>query len=104
MSPFNLKAADLKREIEIIARKVTRWSYDNLPPGIRTVVGILFFIGGCFGFLPILGFWMIPVGVMLIMLDLPFLRHHVIDWMNKDDDIRPSDAKSAVQDKTNKPS
>ena len=86
MSIFKIKAAELKREIEIMARKVTRWSYDHLPPGIRSIVGALFFIGGCFGFLPILGFWMIPVGVMLIMLDLPFSRHHVIDWMNDDDE------------------
>ena len=85
MSAFKLKAAELKREIEIIARKVTRWSHDHLPPGIRSIVGVLFFVGGCFGFLPILGFWMIPVGIMLIMLDLPFLRHYVVDWMNDDD-------------------
>lgn len=75
---------EFKREIEIVARKVTRWSHDNLPPGIRSIAGVLFFIGGCFGFLPILGFWMIPVGIMLIMLDLPFLRHRVIAWMDKD--------------------
>ena len=86
MNIFKLNAAELKRELEIIARKVTRWSYDNLPPGIRSIVGVLFFIGGCFGFLPILGFWMIPVGVMLIMLDLPFLRHRVIKWMDHDDE------------------
>ena len=31
-------------------------------------------IAGCFGFLPVLGFWMIPVGMMLIAVDLPLLR------------------------------
>ena len=32
---------------------------------------ILLIIGGMFGFLPILGFWMIPVGLLLIALDIP---------------------------------
>ncbi|MGA0393711.1 MAG: hypothetical protein ACO3MW_06575 [Rhodospirillales bacterium] len=91
MSQFKSRMAEFKREIEIVARKVTRWSHDSLPPGIRSIVGVLFFIGGCFGFLPILGFWMIPVGVMLIMLDLPFLRHRVIRWMNELDTPKSED-------------
>ena len=80
---------EFRREIEIMARRSTRWSHDHLPPGIRSIAGVLFFIGGCFGFLPILGFWMIPVGIMLIMLDLPMLRHKVIDWMNREDPPAP---------------
>ncbi|MEX2451445.1 MAG: hypothetical protein WD407_11370 [Rhodospirillales bacterium] len=84
MASFKMNMKELRREIEIVARKVTRWSHDHLPPGVRSVAGVLFIIGGCFGFLPILGFWMIPVGVMLIMLDLPVLRHKVIRWMNED--------------------
>jgi len=31
-------------------------------------------IGGCFWFLPILGLEMIPIGLMLIAIDVPFLR------------------------------
>ncbi|MEQ8195590.1 MAG: hypothetical protein RIB59_13980 [Rhodospirillales bacterium] len=84
MALFNIDTKALRREIEIVARKMTRWSHDHLPPGVRSIAGVLLFIGGCFGFLPILGFWMIPVGVMLIMLDLPVLRHKVIRWMNED--------------------
>jgi hypothetical protein len=30
--------------------------------------------GGMVGFLPILGFWMVPLGLALLALDLPFLR------------------------------
>ena len=85
---------EMRRELEIIARRATRWSHDHLPPGIRSIVGVVFFVGGLFGFLPILGFWMIPVGIMLIMLDLPFLRHKVIHWMNQDDTSAPENSSS----------
>ena len=40
-------------------------------------------IGGVFGILPIVGFWMLPLGVALIALDLPWTRHKVHDWMVK---------------------
>ena len=35
----------------------------NVSPGYRSVLGVLLIIGGVLGFLPILGFWMIPFGV-----------------------------------------
>ncbi len=38
-------------------------------------------VGGVFGFLPVLGFWMLPLGAAFIALDLPFLRHKIEDWM-----------------------
>ena len=40
---------------------------------IRIPSGILLIVGGLLGFLPILGFWMVPLGVLLLALDLPFL-------------------------------
>lgn len=53
----------------------------RIPPGLRTVTGLLFVLGGTFGFLPILGFWMIPVGLFLIALDFPPLRRRVMEWL-----------------------
>lgn len=53
----------------------------RLRPGVRTAAGIAFVIGGIFGFLPILGFWMIPVGLLLIALDLPTLRRRITRWI-----------------------
>ncbi|MGH7123469.1 MAG: hypothetical protein ACREFI_03795 [Stellaceae bacterium] len=41
---------------------------------IRIPVGILLIVAGAFGFLPVLGFWMIPIGVILIGRDIPFVR------------------------------
>ena len=54
-----------------------------MAPGIRSLIGVAFMVGGVFGFLPILGFWMLPLGVAFIALDLPFLRHKIDAWMIK---------------------
>lgn len=55
----------------------------NLPFGIRTVVGLLLIVGGFLGFLPVLGFWMLPLGIVLIALDFPPLRKRVRGWLHR---------------------
>ncbi len=46
------------------------WVRDHVPPGLRLVVGLLLIVGGVFGFLPVLGFWMIPLGILVAGLDV----------------------------------
>ena len=41
-----------------------------LPPGLRLIAGLLLIVGGVFGFLPVLGFWMIPLGISIAALDV----------------------------------
>jgi hypothetical protein len=41
---------------------------------VRIGIGILLVIGGLVGFLPILGFWMIPLGLLVLSIDLPIVR------------------------------
>ncbi|MGD9915458.1 MAG: PGPGW domain-containing protein [Rhizobiaceae bacterium] len=41
---------------------------------LRVVIGILLVIGGLLGFLPILGFWMIPLGLLVLSSDFAFIR------------------------------
>ena len=74
---------DLKRKIAAYTYRALRWGRDHVPPGARTVVGILFFIGGIFGFLPVLGFWMMPLGLAFVALDIPPMRHRIDAWMEK---------------------
>jgi hypothetical protein len=45
--------------------------------GIRIPAAILMILGGIFSFLPVFGLWMLPVGLMLLAVDLPFLRGSV---------------------------
>lgn len=44
------------------------------PPLLRIVVGIAMIIGGMLGFLPVLGFWMLPLGVLVLSVDLHPVR------------------------------
>ncbi|WP_419912348.1 hypothetical protein [Hoeflea sp.] len=41
---------------------------------LRMGLGILLVIGGILGFLPILGFWMIPLGLLILSHDIPMVR------------------------------
>jgi hypothetical protein len=40
----------------------------------RILAGVGLCLCGVVGFLPILGFWMIPLGLALLALDIPFMR------------------------------
>jgi hypothetical protein len=44
---------------------------------IRLPVGVLLVLGGIFSILPFLGLWMLPLGLLLMAYDVPFLRKPV---------------------------
>ena len=54
-----MQKGQLKRRIADYTYRIMRWGQNRLPPGIRSLVGVLFMVGGVFGFLPVLGFWML---------------------------------------------
>lgn len=41
---------------------------------MRIALGSALMLMGMVGFLPIVGFWMIPVGLMILAIDLPLAR------------------------------
>ena len=41
---------------------------------VRVPLGVMFSIAGIFSFLPVLGIWMLPLGLLLLALDIPILR------------------------------
>jgi hypothetical protein len=50
---------------------------------LRKTIGLLLVIGGLFGFLPVLGYWMLPVGLALLAVDWPWVRRlsrQLIRW------------------------
>lgn len=74
------------KKILRVARRVVLWGECNIPAGLRSVAGLLLVGGGFVGFLPVLGFWMIPAGLALIALDIPPLRHRVLAWCERGED------------------
>lgn len=52
----------------------------NHPSGwVRIGAGILLVIGGIFGALPILGFWMLPLGLILLSADFPWAKRLLVN-------------------------
>jgi hypothetical protein len=41
---------------------------------VRISLGTVLILGGVLGFLPILGFWMIPAGLLILSVDIPAIR------------------------------
>jgi len=73
----------LKTEIARSSYKALKWSREKVPYGIRSLLGLGLMIGGIFGFLPILGFWMFPLGMAFVALDIPFAQKRVDRFMVK---------------------
>jgi hypothetical protein len=45
---------------------------------VRIPVASLFIVGGLFGFLPVVGYWMVPLGLLLLAVDVPVLRRPML--------------------------
>ena len=75
-----------KRRIKILGRTYT------IPgsPALRLILGICLIVGGILGFLPVLGFWMVPLGIAVLSVDHPGVRRYrrrietsVLRWWHK---------------------
>lgn len=67
----------LERETPDRVARAIRWLRNPKARWIRLPLGLLLVAGGLFGFLPILGVEFIPLGLLLIAQDLPFLQKPV---------------------------
>jgi hypothetical protein len=77
------------------------WFEDKLPPGPASFVGwlrkpssrlvriplaLLLIFGGIFSFLPVLGLWMLPLGLLLFAQDVPVLQGplaRMLGWVER---------------------
>lgn len=60
-----------QRKLVASAHLMLRKGKRHLPPVVRVLLGLLLVGLGLLGFLPVLGFWMIPLGLALIATDIP---------------------------------
>ncbi len=73
------------------------WHLPQSKP-VRIGLGILLVACGFLGFLPVLGFWMIPLGLLVLSVDLPIVRRwrrQVTVWWHRDRKRQPSNAEGA---------
>jgi len=53
---------------------------------VRIPLALLLVLGGIFSFLPVLGLWMLPLGLVLIAQDIPFLQKPIarmLGWIER---------------------
>ena len=64
------------KAVRFIRKPRARW--------VRLPVVVCLIPGGLLGFLPVLGLWMLPLGLLLLSIDVPVLRryaHRFINWL-----------------------
>ena len=75
--------ARLDRQFERIGRQVPatagflRWVRQPHMHIVRIPLALLLILGGVFSFLPILGLWMLPLGLLVLAVDVPGLKRPV---------------------------
>ena len=68
------------------ARSAAHWLRQPSARRVRIPAGVLLCVGGVFGMLPVLGFWMLPAGLLLLAEDLPMLTRatsRMLDWLEQ---------------------
>jgi hypothetical protein len=57
---------------------------------LRVGLGLLAVFGGFLGFLPVLGFWMLPLGLLILSIDFPPIRRFrriatvkIVGWIKR---------------------
>lgn len=78
----------LDRKLNRLERKLPGWmgralAWLRSPSGrwVRIPAALLLIAGGFVGFLPVLGFWMVPIGLLLLAIDVPFLRRPMLKFI-----------------------
>jgi hypothetical protein len=66
--------AGLEKEAPAWMARHIRWLHSPASRKFRLPIGILLIACGLVGFLPIVGYEFIPVGLLVISQDIPFLR------------------------------
>jgi hypothetical protein len=89
---FDHQAERFERKLPEKAAHAARWLRQPSSRWVRIPAALLLVASGFVGFLPVLGFWMIPLGLLLIAQDIPVLRPpmaRAMNWLqNKWEDYR----------------
>jgi len=73
--------ARLLAKLPTSAQRATTWLRRPRARWLRIPIAVLLILGGWVGFLPILGFWMVPLGALLLPEDIPILRQSMLQGL-----------------------
>jgi len=82
MNQSQHEKAPRRRKLTIFGREV------HMPQSrpLRIAIGVLLCVFGVLGFLPILGFWMVPLGILVLSYEFAFVRRfrrRVVVWWER---------------------
>lgn len=79
----------LRRLIGRLPARVGRWIEWLRRPAnlvVRIPAGLLLIAGGFLAILPVFGLWMLPLGIVLLAEDIPWLKHktgRLLAWIER---------------------
>jgi hypothetical protein len=83
---------DLERELERLSELLPGWAQwaANIPRGqnrwVRVPAGVALTVGGSLWFLPVVGLWMLPIGLATLAVDVPPMQRpmtRVLGYVNR---------------------
>ncbi|WP_264986435.1 hypothetical protein [Komagataeibacter swingsii] len=89
MDPEQLRRQRLERLLRRLPARGEQAMRGLLQPGrawLRAILGSLLIVGGLLSFLPVLGVWMLPLGLILLAEDVPALRRltaRMLEWVER---------------------
>src|SRR3982751_6178826 len=75
---WDARVTRLSEKMPDSLRRAVEWLREPSRLWIRIVAAILLILGGIFSILPVLGLWMLPLGLALLAQDVPFLQGPLI--------------------------
>lgn len=83
---LNEQLARFEQRMPASLARFLRWLRQPHVIWVRIPFAIFFILFGLVGFLPLVGFWMIPVGLLLLAEDVPLLAKpvaRVLAWIDR---------------------
>ncbi|MET0387036.1 MAG: hypothetical protein ABW321_13805 [Polyangiales bacterium] len=75
---------ELEKEVPARVGRAIGWLRQPRMRWLRIIAGLTFLVAGCLWFLPVVGIELLPVGLLLLADDVPWLRKpigHAILWL-----------------------
>lgn len=83
---WDVRVTHLSEKLPERLRKGVDWLREPSRRWVRIGAALLFIVGGVFSILPILGLWMLPLGLALLSQDIPWLKiplEHSARWIER---------------------
>ncbi len=71
---FNRQYDKIEKAAPSLFARLLHWIRHPYARLVRIPLGLLLVLGGVLSILPLLGIWMLPLGLLLLAVDIPLLR------------------------------